>query len=135
MNYAIIGVGVVAAAFVNNFVGFLWYGPFLFGNTYIRLSKVTPRPDALVKGIIGTLIASAVMAALMVCFMERMGIATYMGAFNFAWMSWLAFVAPVTLQSVLYANWPIELYLLNNGYNLLSMIAMSQVLMVAMSWA
>lgn len=124
----LIPVGIGLAAFAHVMIGWLWYSPMLFGKRYMALTKAQPNPDAIAKAIAGSFLAALIMAAIMVCFMYRLNITTLSSAFHFGWMSWLGFMATVTLQGVLYAQWPLELYLINNGYNLTGAVAMALIL-------
>jgi len=74
---------------------------------------ITPDMSKMIIATLGSLVAALVMAAGMGCFMHRLAIThPYRGAVYGA-MSWLTFVAPVTIQGVLYAKWPIMLFLIN----------------------
>jgi hypothetical protein len=127
-----LSIGIIAAALVNVVVGFLWYSPLLFGNLYQQYMGMAgmpaPEMQAIIAATIGSFLAALVIAAGMCCFMHRLRIVDLKGSFNFGWLSWLTFVAPVTLQGVLYAKWPMVLYCINNGYNLAAFVSMAVVL-------
>jgi hypothetical protein len=127
-------IGIIVAAIVQNVIGAIWYAPSVFGSLWMKESNVTPKPDTMMRAMIGSTIAALLTAAVMACFMYRFNIVTAVSAFHFSWMAWLGFVAAITAQGVLFAGWSTKLYLLNNGYNLVSLIAMAQILVVALNW-
>lgn len=124
----LIPVGILVAAFAHVMVGWLWYSPFLFGQRYQRLVKTVPNADKMGIAIAGSFFAALIMAAIMVCFMYRLHITSLFSAFNFGWMVWLGFMATISLQGVLYAQWPFGLYCINAGYNLVGVVAMALIL-------
>lgn len=128
MNYMMIGFGVLLASFAHMIIGMLWYSPTVFGTMWMQLARVTPDPSRMKNAIICGFISNIIMASIMVCFMIRLNITTFAQAFNFGWMAWLGFVAPTSLQSVLWANDPVQLYVLNNGCRLASMVVMALIL-------
>jgi len=124
-----IGIGVAAVA--NVVVGMLWYSPWLLGTMYqeyMAAMGITPDMSKMLMATIGSFIAALVIAAGMGCFMARLAITSIERGAVFGALSWLTFVAPVTVQGVLYAQWPVALYLINNGYNLVSLIVMGVIL-------
>jgi hypothetical protein len=126
MNYVMIAIGVILAAVVNMAVGMLWYSPTLFGSAWQKLSNVTTfDPKKMQVAMVGGTLSAVVMAAIMACFMYRLKIDSLLSAFDFGWMAWLAFVAPVILQAVLYENMPLKKFAINAGYNLVAIVAMS----------
>lgn len=126
MNYVMIAIGVILASVVNMAVGMLWYSPTLFGATWQKLSNITTfDPKKMQFAMIGGTISAIVMAAIMACFMYRLKIDSLLSAFHFGWMAWLAFVAPIILQAVLYENMSLRKFAINAGYNLVAIIAMS----------
>jgi|SRR5581483_2997729 len=128
MNYMMITIGVVLAALANWFFGALWYSPVLFGNKWIQLGKISVDQNKMKSAMINGLIVALVMASVMACFMFRFQITTISSAALFAFEAWLGFVATVTSYQVIYENKPAELYVLNNGYNLIGMILTALVL-------
>ncbi len=124
-----IGIGVAAVA--NVVVGMLWYSPWLLGKVYqqhMAAMGITPDMSKMLMATIGSFIAALVIAAGMGCFMHRLAITSIARGAVFGAKAWLTFIAPVTIQGVLYAQWPVTLYLINNGYNLVSLVVMGIIL-------
>ncbi len=128
---------VLAAAIVNMVLGSVWYGP-LFGKTWMKLSGITPdKIDAAkAKGMgksyviafAGSLVMSYVLAHAIIfaaAYFKMSGISA--GLMSGFW-NWLGFVAPVTLGAVLWEGKPWMLWVLMNGYYLLSLLIMGTIL-------
>ena len=130
-------MGIVGASVVNMIIGMVWYSSWLFGAYWLRLiqglpPQFQPRKDKVATAMIGSTVTAVIMAAIMACFIDRLHIISLASAFHFGWMVWLGFVATTTLQPVLFSQWPLGLYVVNNGFNLVAMIAMSVVLVLAL---
>lgn len=128
-----VNYGAVAIAGVAGYaLGGLWYGP-LFGAAWRRLAKTDEgRPTAFV--IIAGIISSLVMSFVLACVYAYVQSYRYSGGILPGLVvgacSWLGFIAPVTLGSVLYERRPWSLWLLNNGYWLVSLLVMGAILAV-----
>jgi hypothetical protein len=132
-------LAVVVAAIANMVIGFVWYGP-LFGKTWMKLSGSTPEKidSAKASGMgktyllafVGSLIMSNVLAHALVfaaAYFEMSGISA--GLMSGFW-NWLGFIAPVTLGAVLWEGKSWALWLLMNGYYLVSLLVMGMILSV-----
>jgi hypothetical protein len=120
---------VFVAALASMIIGSLWYGP-IFGKYWVKLSGITKKDleKAQKRGMWKTYLANFI--ALIVMAYVLAHIIAYIGATNFyegsvaGFWVWLGFVAPVMLGMVLWEGKPIQLYLLNVGCHLISLIAM-----------
>ncbi len=125
-------LAIIIAAVVQMALGFLWYGP-LFGKTWMSLMGISPQ--SVPSGGMGKTYAWAALGSLVTAFvLSKVAIA--MGASSLGagiavgfWV-WLGFVATVTLASVLYERRSINLYILNNGYQLVGLAIMGAILSV-----
>ena len=122
MNIALLGIGVVVAGLANWFLGALWYSAMLFGKKWLELGKVQINPNNMKSAMMHGLIIALVMSAVMAYLMNHFQITSIASSICFAFALWLGFVATITAYSVIYENKSRELYLLNNGYNLLGMV-------------
>lgn len=119
LNY----LAVLVAALISMVIGYLWYGP-LFGRQWMALMGI--KPGAVSGGEMGKtyvfgFIAALVTAWVLAMFVDFTGARTAtQGAVTGFWV-WLGFVATVTSASVLYERRPASLYVLNNGYQLVSL--------------
>ena len=133
---------ILLAAIANMVLGFVWYGP-LFGKTWMKLSGITMGKIDTQKtktnmnigyalAFLGSLLMAYVLEHSIVfagAYLDVSGLfAGMMGGF---W-SWLGFIAPVTLGSVLWEGKPRKLWILMNGYYLISLLLMGSILAVWM---
>ena len=127
---------ILIATLISMAIGMYWYSPSLFGRLWIRLSeiKISKINKEKKKGMALTYII-AFAAALITSYVIANFI-KYTTAEGFAegarggfWL-WLGIVAPTTLGVVLWEGKPFKLWLLNNSYNLLSLIVIGGILAV-----
>jgi hypothetical protein len=120
-------------------IGSIWYGP-LFGGRWMKLSGITP--DAMdpakasgmgktyLLAFAGSLVMSYVLAHSLVfaaAYFKMSGISA--GLMSGFW-NWLGFIAPVTLSAVLWEGKPWALWVLMNGYYLVTLLVMGTILSV-----
>jgi hypothetical protein len=132
---------VLVAAVLSMVLGSLWYGP-LFGKTWIRLmgwsksdvekgrKEMNGAKMAKQYGIqaVGSLFMAFVLAHALVfakAYLHEEGISA---GLQTGFWNWLGFIAPVTLTSVLWEGKPWKLWLINNSYNLVTLMAMGVLL-------
>ena len=128
---------VLGAAVAGMVIGFLWYGP-LFGKLWIALSGMTAeqinaaKAKGMAKNYIfmaaGSLVMSYVLAHALIFSSAYTGAASVSGGFMVGFWNWLGFVAPVTLGTVLWEGKSWKLWMLNNGYYLVSLSVMGEIL-------
>ncbi len=130
-------LAVTAAAIANMVIGFVWYGP-LFGKTWMKLSGITAEKADSAKAsgmgktyllaFAGSLVMSNVLAHALVfasAYFETSGIPA--GLMSGFW-NWLGFIAPVTLGAVLWERKSWTLWVLMNGYYLVTLLVMGTIL-------
>lgn len=128
---------VVVCALVSVGLGFAWYGP-LFGKSWLALAGITPDKIAAAKAknmqplyglaLVGSLVMSYVLAHALVFSSAYMSVSGVSAGLQVGFWNWLGFIAPVTLSSVLWEGKPWKLWLLNNGYYLVSLLLMGVIL-------
>ncbi len=120
---------LVVAAVVKFLFGWLWYAPFLFGNAWAQMTGITPEKmkPTLPKVIVGDLITSFIMAFVLVHAVRYAGATTAGEGAMVGFLNWLGFVFVATFMAVLYEKRPLKLFLINNGYLLLSLLAMGAI--------
>ena len=137
MIFMDLNVGAVFLAAVATMVlGFLWYSPLLFARPWMKLMGYAPddktkldemrKEAAKLYGIsfVTSLISAIVLARILRLTISHTvlhGIRTGIGV-------WLGFVTTVQLTDKLFSNRPLQLYLINSGYQLLCYIAMGAIL-------
>lgn len=130
-------ISVVGAAVASMVLGFLWYGP-LFGKKWIALMGFTQEQmsAAKKKGMtksyafmaVGSLVMAYVLAHALVFASAYMQVSGAMAGLLVGFWNWLGFIAPVTLGSVLWEGKSPKLWVLNNGYYLVSLLVMGVIL-------
>lgn len=127
-------VAVVAAAVANMIIGFIWYSMPVFGKPWMKLLGMTKEDLEKAKKEMGPKYGVMVIASLVMAYVLAHILAyvqagdDLMLAFSGAFWVWLGFVATIGLNSVIFENRPISLYLINVGYYLVSLLVMSAVL-------
>jgi hypothetical protein len=130
---------VIVAAAASFVLGGLWYGP-LFGKQWMLWSGVSMdklndgKKGGMAKSYIlmfvGSLITAYVLGHIVLfgnAYLAAAGISA--GIMAGFWV-WLGFAAPITLSSVLWEMKPWKLWLLNNGYYIVSLMIMGVILSV-----
>ena len=122
-------VGIVLGAISNMVIGAIWYSPMVFGKIWMNLAGITQKeiesgkkqmPKIYSMAFVGALITAYILAI----FLDLVGAATIGEGLQ------IGFLATTTLSTVLFENKKTNLYLLNNGYNLLSILVMSVILIL-----
>jgi hypothetical protein len=118
-------------------VGALWYGP-LFGKKWMALvgmsegelnaAKARGMGKLYALAFVGSLLMSYVLAHALVFASFYLGVFGASSGIMVGIWNWLGFVAPVTLSTVLWENKPWKLWVLNNGYYLVSLTVMGIIL-------
>ncbi len=127
-------LAVVVSALVAFILGGLWYSPILFGNAWMKYSKMSEKDMKKAKGkgmgkmyFIGFLM-SLITSYILAHFVQYVGVATFSDALELAWWIWLGFIAPISLGVVLWEGKPFKFYLINVAYQLVSLAVMSEIL-------
>ena len=118
-------LAILAAAVVSMIIGSLWYGP-LFGKVWMRLSGVTMESidKAKARSMGKTYLLAFIGSLVTACVLSRF----ISSGISVVFLLWLGFIAPIYLASVLWEGKPWKLWLLNNAYYLVTLLAMALVL-------
>jgi len=134
INYAL----VIACAISDMIIGLIWYGP-LFGKKWMGLvgmteKKMTESKKDMNRAYLASFIASAVTAYVLAHFIwfTAPGSTTLLIGIKTGIWAWLGFVATTSLTSYIWNpdKKPIELYFLDNGYRLVSLLVMGIILSI-----
>ena len=125
-------VPLLAATLARMVIGAVWYSPILFLPAWHKVSGVS---EAEMKARIGRAVAidfigSLVMAFVLLHAVKYAGATTALQGVAVGFFNWLGFVAVVTIGTVTYLGKPLKLFWLQNGYLLLSLLAMGAILAV-----
>ena len=133
VNYIALFIGGIASMAV----GFAWYSPMLFGTTWMKLMGITEESMKTAQKEMGkmyglsfvvTLLSGYVLAHVMTLsenFFHYPRLST--GLISAFWM-WLGFVMPVQVTDVLFGGKKWQLFFINTGYQLASLLVMGLIL-------
>jgi hypothetical protein len=133
INYLTVLVSALAAMAI----GYVWYGP-LFGAQWQKLMgwskadidqkmKAGVGPQYMLQAI-GALVMAYVLAHSIIFAGSYLHILGVAAGLEGAFWSWLGFVVPVSLGSVLWDGKPWKLWFLNAGYFLVTLLVMGVIL-------
>ncbi len=114
-------VALISAGIASMVVGFIWYGP-LFGRAWMRLTGKKEMGD---KSQMPKTYGIMFIASLVTAYV----LSVFGGGMETAFWVWLGFQATLLLNSVLFEGKSWNLYFLNAGHQLVSLLAMSWVLL------
>lgn len=126
MNY----LAVLIAAIANYLIATIWYAA-IFGKLWKKLTGITdmkPFPMNIIMVFIGSFVLSFVLYHSIVfgnAYFKMSGIS---GGLMGGFFGWLGYIAPVTLSTKLYEKKPWGLWLLDNGFWLISLLVMGMIL-------
>ena len=118
------GIAVLVAALVRFVIGFVWWSPPLFGGPWKNAELQRRMKWAVLSTVLTALLIAWVLA-------HAIAYANAQGALPGAevgFFNWLGFIATVTLMMVFSQPQPAKDWLIQNGFQLLSMLAMGAVL-------
>jgi hypothetical protein len=129
---------ILVAAIVNIVLGFLWYGPF-FGKSWQAMMGFTQESMAAQKAkgmmtssmvimMIGSLLMAYVLAHSLIfaaTYTKTTGIAA--GLMVAVW-TWLGFIAPVSIGTVIWEGKPWKLWIINAVYYIVGLALMGIIL-------
>jgi hypothetical protein len=137
MDVPINYLAVLSAAVLSMVIGSVWYGP-LFGKAWMK--EIGMKPQKMTEAVkkkmmnqygmmfVGSLVMAWVLANAIVfssSYMQMQGASA--GAMS-GFFNWLGFVAPVTLSAVLFEGKSWKMWCINNGYYLITLVAMGKLL-------
>jgi glucan phosphoethanolaminetransferase (alkaline phosphatase superfamily) len=117
-------LAVVLAAAAAVVLGALWYAPFLFGRLWRRLAGITSTRGAVLSYLLNFL-SMLLMSYVLGSILKGLEAGTIAAGLTIAFWLWAGLVATITLGSLLWERKPLALYILNNAYNLLSLMLIS----------
>lgn len=129
-------LAVIVSTILSMILGFLWYGP-LFGKPWMTLMGITKESmSGNQKGMgktyalmaLGSLITVFVLAHVVVFASAYTNTVGWMAGVSAAFWSWIGFVAPISMGTVLWEGKPWKLWLINSSYYLVSFIISGTIL-------
>lgn len=137
MNVDVNYLAVLAAGVVNMVIGFLWYSPVLFAKPWMKEMGYTKQSMQADQKKMGPLYGLSFLAALVMAYvlthvitfsMSYMGTEAVMTGLTTGFWMWLGFVGPVQMTDVIFGKKSWNLYFINTGYQLASLLAMGFVI-------
>lgn len=128
-------LAVLAAAATNVIIGMIWYNPRFFGTTWALAAGISPQQMEVGKKRMPLMaffgfLASMLMAYVLMHFGIAWGVFDWIGGVELGIWTWLGFVMPVLLGSILWETKPFKYFAINASYWLLSLVAMGVVLVL-----
>jgi Protein of unknown function (DUF1761) len=123
---------ILAAAIAKIVLGALWYSPVLFINPWRRMTGITEEQmkAGMAKTLVVDVVGSFVMAFVLFHAIRYAEATTVLQGLTVGFFCWLGFIAVATSTTVTYERKPFALFLLNNGYLLISLLVMGAILAV-----
>lgn len=124
---------VLVSAVTAMGLGFLWYSPLLFGKPWMKLKGYTPKTLKEAQSKMGPKYGLSFAVWLLQCFVLGKFIVT-LGAtgavegIQIAALLWLGMAATVQLTNWIFSEAKFNLYLIDTGYQLVSMLAAGAIL-------
>lgn len=135
MGIPINWLAVFVAAVVSMVTGYLWYGP-LFGKAWMKETGVSKKDMEKGMGMkygimfVGAIIMAYVYDNALIFAISYVGFGGVPGALTGAFYNWLGFIMPVTLGMKLMEDRSWKLWIIQNGYYLVTLMLMGIVLVM-----
>lgn len=122
-------LAVFIAAVLYMVINFFWYSKWLFGKHWLKLSgmKESDMKHSNLSMLWG-FINALVLAYFLAFFEGYLGVTTVSDGMMIGFCLWLGFIATTQVTGVIWCKKPIQLFLLNTGAKLLSILVMSGVI-------
>lgn len=132
---------ILVCGVANMIIGFLWYGP-LFGKPWADMMGFTfkspEEQKAMQKKMIPgyaitfilALITAYVLSHSFVFASTYLNVSGYQAGLSVGFWSWLGFILPITIGSVIWESKPIKLWTINASYWLVSLLVTGVILAI-----
>lgn len=119
---------VAVAAIVSVVLGFIWYSPSVFGKKWMKLVGLKKMGDNMAVGAIGMLVLSLIVAHVLGAFTVYLNATNWTDGALVGLMAWIGFVGAINLNNVLFRKEPWNLFFIEAGYQLVSLLVMGAIL-------
>ncbi len=136
MAYLDINFIAVLAAAVGTFaLGALWYSPLLFAKAWVAAHGFSPEQVEAMRKNTGpaygvTFVCWLAMAAALAVLTRRIGVDSVLGGLKLGALCWAGFAATVGLSGHMFSERRLPAYLLDTGYQLVSLLGMGIILAI-----
>lgn len=123
---------LLVATIAKLVMGMFWYSPILFGKQWMNLVQCKPEEmkARMPKLLLADFVSSFIMAFVLVHAVHYAGANSAGQGAAVGFFNWLGFIAVVTFASVMYEKRPLKLFLINNGFQLLSLLVMGAIVAI-----
>ena len=132
MDIQINFLALFVAAIANYVIATVWYAV-LFSGLWKKLTGIPdmkPTPIKMALAFIGSLVLSLGLVHAIVFGNAYLKMSGVPGGLMGGFFSWFGFIAPITFTNVIYEKRPWKLWLLDNGFWLVSLLVMGTILSV-----
>ena len=118
-------IAIVIATVVGMAIGFAWFSPILFGNTWLRLVGLSEEDagEGAMPAILGSLVVTIVLVATLSIFIDLAEADNALTGAFIGFLAWLGFVATTSGVNFLFSRRPLKLWLIEAGDHLVGMVA------------
>ncbi|MBD3362204.1 DUF1761 family protein [Candidatus Dojkabacteria bacterium] len=126
---------ILVTSSITLLVALVWHSPFVFGKVWLRVShllskKVAEKKESLYRLYLYTYLSGLITTYVLAKFITVLKIQTFIPGMLTGYWMWVGFVAATTLPDYLFEKRPLELFLINVGRDLVSMLLMGGILAV-----
>ncbi len=130
-------LAVLIAAVVSMAIGFLWYGPVLFGKPWMKLRGYTDESLKKAQAEMGKLYGLSFVLALVTAYILSHMMTLSQEFYNYpviqtglttAFFVWLGFMMPVQATATIFGDKKWKLFAIDTGYQLASLLVMGLIL-------
>jgi hypothetical protein len=126
-------LAVLASGAATFAIGGLWYSPALFAKPWADAHGFTTEQIArmqanAMRAYAVSFVCWVVMAAALAVLLHRIGIQTVLGGVKVALVCWVGFAATIGLSAHVFSERKIGAYLIDAGYQLVSLVIMGVIL-------
>lgn len=127
-------LAVLVAAVISILVGMVWYSPAVFGKSWMKSAGISEgeinraKKKGMSRAYALMVLGSLVMAFVLAHFVAYASAANFAEGLQVGFWAWIGFVAPVVLGAVLWEGKPWSFYVINVGYQLVSLLLMGGLL-------
>lgn len=128
-------LAVLVAAGATFALGALWYSPLLFARQWVAAHGLTPEQVEAMRKSTGpaygvTFVCWLAMAAALAVLTQRIGVDTALGGLKLGVLCWAGFAATVGLSGHMFSERRLSGYLIDTGYQLVSLLGMGVILAI-----
>jgi hypothetical protein len=118
-------LAVLVAAIINMGIGALWYSSLLFAKPWVKATgKSMEDMQGASMGYALTAVGSLIMALFLAYFITQVDAGTFLAGAKIGLLAWVGFVVPTHAANYVFEGRPFNLYAINVGYFLVSLMAM-----------